>query len=95
MELEFLHALNDLCSVDVLVIPLDAIACGHAVAVVHAADELLVWALVELSIQNTCLSSVVKKFIVAHPQCHVPGFVVCPTVVGCVFDLCLVGCGHE
>jgi len=74
-------------SIDGGVIPANAVASLNQVAtdlpIGHAAHELLPWSLNAcLSVGHTCLSGVVEKLIVSDPQGSIPGFVVCPTVVG-------------
>ena len=56
-------------------------------AVHHAADELIPGGLKTLTVDHTCLSSVVEEFIVADPQGSIPGLVVGVSVHGLV---CLV-----
>jgi len=85
--------------VDRGVIPANAVASLNQVAtdlpVSHAANELLPGGLNAcLPVGHTCLSGVVEELIVADPEGGIPGFVVCPTVVGgegggCVGHACL------
>ncbi len=32
-------------------------------------------------------------FVILNPEDYVPGFIICPTVVGCIGEASLVGCG--
>jgi len=48
----------------------------------HAADELLPRGLVVTAEGHTRLSGIVEELVVLNPEGSVPGFVVCPTVVG-------------
>jgi len=52
------------------------------VPVHHAAHELLPWGLRVTAEGHTRLSGIVEELVVLNPEGSVPGFVVCPTVVG-------------
>ena len=58
---------------------------------ITASDELGVWLVILAAELDARPSGVVQELIVTHPQGSVPGFVVCPTVVGCVGSH---GAGH-
>ena len=83
---EVRHHLLHLSGIDGRVIPANTVASGNQMAsdlsVHHAADELLPGGLPWGTELNTCLCGVVEEFVVADPQGGIPGFVVCPTVVG-------------
>ena len=85
-SLEFAHHLYHLAVVDAGRIPFDAIGglTQHPsdLTLSHTANELLPWGLIIATVLNTCLSGVVQKLIVANPEGGIPGFVICPTVVG-------------
>ena len=57
---------------------------GRLLAVGHATDELLVGGLIVATVSDTCLSGVVQEGRVLNPQCHIPGLVVCPPIVGAI-----------
>ena len=93
---EFDHcSVHGVC-IDGGVIPPHAVAClthepsDHAVC--HAAHELIPGGLIVAHVCHTRLSGVVEKLIVADPKEGIPGFVVCPTVVGVVHGVvcCLI-----
>ena len=52
------------------------------VPVHHATLELLPGGLVSTAEVHARLSGIVEELVVLHPEGSVPGFVVCPTVVG-------------
>ena len=92
------HHVQHLSGINGSIIPAHPIAGLHKVATDlpfgHAAHELLPGGLPGGTELNTCLGSVVEKLIVADPQGSVPGFVVCPTVVGGVGCQVVDGVAH-
>ena len=82
---EFQHHLKHLILINAVIVPLNAIARGEQVTtdlpLCHATNELSPRVLT-FCILDTCPSGVVQKLVILHPQGSVPGFVVCPTVVG-------------
>ena len=66
------------------IIPTHVVARLLHATVHHASDELGVWLVILAAELDARPSGVVQELIVTHPQGSVPGFVVCPTVVGCV-----------
>ena len=48
----------------------------------HAAHELLPWGLVSTAEDHARFGGFVEELVILHPEGSVPGFVVCPTVVG-------------
>ena len=75
------------------IIPTHVVARHLHATVHHASDELGVWLLILAAELDARPSGVVQEFIVTHPEGSVPGFVVCPTVVGVRLGHG-EGCGH-
>jgi len=48
----------------------------------HAPLELLPWGLVSTAEGHARFGGIVEELVVLNPEGSVPGFVVCPTVVG-------------
>ena len=80
------HHVDHLGGIDARVIPTHPVTGLHEhppdLPLGHAAHELLPRGLIIGAVLNARLSGVVQKLIVADPEGSVPGFVVCPTVVG-------------
>ena len=93
-SLEIVHHGDDLPSIDGGMIPGDAVTSLSKVAtdlsVHHTADELFPRVLIIATVGHTRSCGVVEELIILDPEGSIPGFVVCPTVVGSGAHRCCV-----
>ncbi|AOV60211.1 hypothetical protein S820908_063 [Synechococcus phage S-CAM9] len=88
---EFRHHLIHLGGINGGVSPCHVITSHGAGTVVHATLEDRPRVVASLTELNTRFGGVVQETIVVNPEGGIPGFVVCPTVVGLGHG----GSGHE
>ena len=87
-SLEIEHVAVDLHSVDLRIVPLYAIGSLFAATLIEQIHEFLIAAHIVL------LNVVLDALIVLNPENHIPGLIVCPTVVGHIKQVGLkTGCG--
>ena len=57
---------------------------------------LLIEHIYQLFIIRESTGKVIKSLIILNPESNIPGFVICPTVIGLVFNVSLESCrGHQ
>ena len=83
------HHLIDLIMIDQFIIPGYTIIGGELFYIVHVSDELLVGSFISgIVILYTCNSSVIQERLILNPQGYIPGFIICPTIIGLGLGCC-------
>ncbi len=77
----------DFCAIDFRVVPLHTVRGFFGAEFIEHFQQFFIAADVIL------INQFLNAFIILNPQNHVPGFIIRPTVVGCIGEASLVGCG--
>jgi len=85
--LEVENVAVDFCAVDFRIVPLYTVRGLFTAEFIEHFQQFFIAADVIL------LNQVLNGFVILNPQNNVPGFIICPTVVGCIGQAGLVGCG--
>ena len=78
----------DFCAVDFRVRPFHTVTGFFGTAIIHQFKQFFIAA------DITLCYSILNASIILNPESYVPGFIISPTVVGCIGQAGLVGCGH-
>jgi len=88
LDLEVENVAVDFCAIDFRVVPLYTVTSLFRTTIIEQFQQFFIAA--DIILLNVFLDG----FVIVNPQNYVPGFIISPTVVGCIGQAGLVGCGH-